>query len=118
MIPQLLSECGHLQDPHSGQPLRASEIDLMTVWPPYVSVTGFPLFVNEQMIKEHFETLAGGQQVKAVLISEDKQKAMVMYEYPSGKITVLDSVSLLISVCVVLCSCIWCDLNTNSIVWL
>ena len=78
MIPQLLSECGNLQDPYSQKPLYARQIDLMTVWPPYISVTGFPPFVNEQMIKEHFETLAGGQQVQSVYISDDKQKAMVM----------------------------------------
>ena len=106
MIPQLLSKCGILQDPHSQQPLYASQIDLTTVWPPYVSVTGFPPFVNEQMIREHFEMMAGGQQVQSVHISEDRQKAMVIYAFPTGKITALSCVNQLITVCVMLCSCI------------
>ena len=58
------------------------------------------------MIKEHFETMAGSQQVHSVHISEDRQKAMVMYAFPTGKITALSCVNLLITVCVMLCSCI------------
>ena len=58
----------------------------MSVWPPFISITGIPPFANEQMIKEHFESMANGRQVQSVQLSEDKQRAMVMYTYPTGMV--------------------------------
>ncbi len=82
VIRQLLPNCANLCDPISKQPLSLTPIDIATLC---LLVTGYPPFVDELTLKNHFEGAANGQQVGSVEISKDRETSTVSFEYPTGE---------------------------------
>ena len=64
-------------------PITVEEIDLLQVWQPYLIVKGFPSFVNDQMLSQHFKGEAGGAEVESVEIVEGSE-ARIFYMDPIG----------------------------------
>ena len=62
--------------------VTVEEVDLLRVWQPYLIVRGFPPFVNEQMLKNHFKGTANGAEVESVELKGSE--AHIVYEDPKG----------------------------------
>lgn len=77
VIPTVLSKSHTLRN----SPMAVEEVDLFTVWQPYLIVRGYPKFANKQMLHKHFEK---GSKVQSVEMKE--QEALIFYEDAKGRL--------------------------------
>ena len=63
--------------------VTVEEIDLHQVWQPYLIVKGFPPFVNDQLLKQHFGKVASGAEIQSVEIKGGE--ASIVYVNPKSK---------------------------------
>ena len=63
--------------------VSVEEIDLHKIWEPYLIVKGFPPFVNDQLLRQHFQTAANGAEIQSIEMK--KGEASVTYVNPQGK---------------------------------
>ena len=63
--------------------VSVEEIDLHKIWEPYLIVKGFPPFVNDQLLRQHFQTAANGAEIQSIEMK--KGEALVTYVNPQGK---------------------------------
>ena len=63
--------------------VSVEEIDLHKIWQPYLIVKGFPPFVNDQLLKQHFQTAANGAEIQSIEMK--KGEASITYVNPQGK---------------------------------
>ena len=64
-------------------PVTVDEIDLHQVWLPYLIVKGFPPFVNDQLLKQHFEKVTSNAEIQSIEIKGGE--ASIVYVNPKSK---------------------------------
>ena len=65
--------------------VTVEEIDLHKIWQPYLIVKGFPPFVNDQLLRQHFQKAANDAEIQSIEIREGE--ASITYMNPQSKCT-------------------------------
>ena len=62
--------------------VAVEEVDLLEILQPYLVVKGFPPFVNDQMLTDHFKAAANDAEVDSIQLKGSE--ATVFYVDPKG----------------------------------
>ena len=65
--------------------VTVEEVDLHKIWQPYLIVKGFPPFVNDQLLRQHFQKAANDAEIQSIEMKEGE--ASITYVDTQGKDT-------------------------------